>query len=281
MNFSCAAKFVAALLGLALAIALPSCQSGDDQPPKPKFAIVSANPAAPPMAWLEDGELRGAGIDVAKIVVNAIEVEPRILYEGEWDKVLDKAKNGYIDMVVGIYRTDEREEFLVFSEPYYSESVAVCVKKGKEFQFSRWDDLKGRKGVLGYGESYGEDFDKFAEMNLNIVRRSTKECFSDLVSGKADYTVISLRSGMIASWQYGYGEDVSFLDIPVTNQSYHLALSKKSPFVGDMPKINQRIRSMRVAGTPELLAAKYLISWKNRFILLSPTDMPNSPSQAK
>ena len=267
----------AVLLASALALLANSCTTQEEKlPPKPKFAMVSGSPSAPPSCWLEDGELKGAGVDCAKIVLSAIEIEPRVNYEGSWDMVLQKAKDGRIDMVLGVFKTSAREEFLTFSIPYAAVPVSVCVRKGAVFPFNRWDDLKGRKGLIGIGESCGEDFDAFAKESLDVSYKPLKDCFQELVAGKADYLVVDYQTGMIAAWQCGASDSLRFLDVPVTTQYYHMAIAKTSRFLEDLPRINQRLKSMKVEDTPERLIAKYTIYWRNRVIQHSSEGIPAS-----
>jgi polar amino acid transport system substrate-binding protein len=240
---------------------------------KPKFALVGFNPSVPPMSSLEDGQLKGASVEIAKIVISSIPTEVRVTYAGPWNDVLNQAKEGKLDFVMGVFKTADRQAYLDFSIPYYSVPVSVCVKDGAAFPFTRWDDLMGRRGLMGIGESYGQDFDSFATEHLNITRMPLKDCFTALVEGRADYLVVGQMAGMTASWQYGVDDDVEFLDIPVTTQSYHIAVSKLSPFREDLAKVNQRILALNVEGTAEHLVAKGLIMWKNKEILHTPTKL--------
>lgn len=265
--------YAAALLA-AIALLANSCGTQKEElPPKPKFAIVSGNPAAAPSCWIEDGELKGAGVECSKILLTALEIEPRIRYEGSWADVQKKAKAGRIDMLIGVFKTSAREEYLEFSIPYLAVPVAVCVKNDAAFPFSRWADLKGRKGLIGLGESCGEDFDAFAKSSLDVAYKPLNACFKDLVDGKAEYLVTDLQSGMIAAWECGASASVRFLDVPITTQYYHMAVPKNSRFLEDMPRINERLKSMKIDDTPERLMAKYTIFWRNRVIQHSPDGL--------
>lgn len=267
----------AALMAAALALLACSCSSGkEDLPPKPKFAIVSGNPSSAPSCWLEDGELKGAGVDCAKILLSSLEIEPRIRYEGAWDMVQQRAREGRVDLLIGVFKTSAREEYLEFSVPYASVPVAVCVKKGAIFPFNRWDDLKGRKGLIGLGESCGEDFDAYAKESLDITYKPMKDCFQDLADGRADYFIVDYQIGMIGAWQSGLSDSLRFLDIPVTTQNYHIAVAKTSRFLEDLPRINQKLKAMKVDDTPARLMAKYTILWRNRVIQRSSEGIPIS-----
>jgi len=233
---------------------------------EPKTALVSANPSAPPMSWIEDGDLKGTGPDCAKIAIKSLDIVPSFRTEGDWTQILEKARNGEIDFVTSLFKTKEREEYLDFSIPYLSVPVVVMVKNGGKFPFSRWSDLKGKKGMIGTGESYGEDFDKFAEKELAVARAPIKDCLKTVAAGGADYVVANLKSGLISAYEAGLVESIECLEIPVSVQDYRMAISKKSKYRYCMEGLNLKLTEMKVDGTPERLTAKYLILWRNRYI---------------
>ncbi len=251
---------LAAVAGLA---ALCACAA---EKVEPKVAIISSNPSSPPMSWLEDGSLHGTGPDCAKIAISSLEIAPVVRYEGDWSQVLDKARTGEIDVVSALFKTAERETYLVFSIPYATVPVSVCVKSGGKFPFSRLEDLKGRKGLVGTGESYGEDFDRYAREELKIGQAPLKECLAAVASGKADYLVVNLNAGMISAYESGLSDALEFLETPVSTQNYHMAISKRSKHAGCIDKLNLKLTEMKIDGAPERLTAKYLILWRNRSI---------------
>ncbi len=260
---------LAASILSALAMALCSCSHLT--PP----LVVSGNPSAPPMNWVEDGSLMGVGPDCAKIAFSSIGEKPQIVNAGNWKEAIDKARSGEVDVLVALFKNEERMAFLDFSIPYMDVPVVVCVRRGAEFPFSRWEDLIGRKGVIGTGESYGQDFDQFAAAKLQIARASLGGCLKSIVDGSADYMVVNKYAGSIEAFRAGCYDQISFLEVPICTQSYHMAISKKSPYLKDLESLNLKLRAMRVEGTPERLAAKYLIMWRNRTIERRDTGASN------
>ncbi len=255
---------------------LGACRSEPEKPVKPAFATVGGSPNAAPSCWLEDGALRGIGPECAKIALSYARIQVEMRPSASWEEALAWARDGRLDVVVGAFKTPEREQYLVFSEPYMKIPVSICVKAGEEFPFGRWDDLKGRKGRIGLGESCGEDFDRFAAKELDVERKPLSQCFADVASGKADYLVVDYHTGLVESWRDGVAEKVRFLDVPVCEQSCHLAFSKKSLFLEDLPLVNERIRSMVGDQIPEKLATQNLILWRNRVIQRSQLGLPGA-----
>ena len=61
--------------------------------------------------------------------------------------------------MVSIYKNNMRLNIFDYSDPLFEEHLAVYVKKGKGFSYTRLSDLRGKSIGLVRGWSYGEDFD--------------------------------------------------------------------------------------------------------------------------
>ncbi len=203
--------------------------------------VISGNPNAPPVVWEQYQELVGLGPDLTKSIFEELNISYNLRRFGNWQNVQKKARNGEIDMIVSAYKNKEREEYLEFSDPYLSQPTVIMVEKGKEFNFSSWDSLVGKKGVSNSGESYGQKFDDFIKEKLDVSYLQFERALQVLNRGEADYLIIDLYTALIYTKLLQGEDSVSIIDPPVTAQSFHFAVRKDSGLVKYLPQINKKI----------------------------------------
>ena len=221
--------------------------------------IFSAYSSAAPHFWVKDGNLIGVGPEVVETVFTelGVSVESRVY---PWTRILMLAERGDIDVIAGLYFTSERAEFLEYCKPHYAVSeVVVIVAKGKVFSFNKWDDLVGLKGGALVGDSFGEEFDKFLTEKLNIEKvGSLIQGFKMLVKGRIDYIPMSRRVAEVQSRQFGFRNDIEILSTPIKTENIYMGISKKSPYLKYLPKVNQRLKQFTEQGVIDKLRLKYL-----------------------
>jgi polar amino acid transport system substrate-binding protein len=99
----------------------------------------------PPFEMTEGGDLVGFDIDLLEAVV--AETDSEI---GEWedfnsfDSLIPGLQNDRIDVIAAAMTiSDEREQSIDFTDPYYDANQAILVREGGDFQPSSLDDLPG------------------------------------------------------------------------------------------------------------------------------------------
>jgi polar amino acid transport system substrate-binding protein len=199
--------------------------------------VITGHPAYPPVAWEAKGKIVGAGPELVTEIARKLGVKKITSQDfGSWEKAIDAARDGRADVILGIYRTDERAKFLDYVEPpFMLDPTAVVVRKGATFPFAKWGDLKGRKGVTNAGESFGDAFDAFMAKELTIARsQGVDKAFETLVAGKADYLIIGLYPGRKEAKRLGLEARVEFLPQGMPASDMYVAFSRKSPCAAGM-----------------------------------------------
>ena len=224
--------------------------------------VVSGNPYAPPVVWEEYKKLSGLGPDLVKSIFDDLAIPYSTKVLRNWQIVQEAAKKGEIDMIVSAYRNDQRSEYLNFSIPYLSEQTVILVEKGKEFHLRAWSALKGKKGVSGIGESYGQEFDSFIAENLDVSYYTLERAIKTLNLGEADYLIIDLYTALIYA-SLLQGEDaITILDPPVAIENFHLAIAKDSPLNDHLEAINQKLKELIEAGVVKQLLVSHFDYWQ-------------------
>ena len=200
----------------------------------------------------------GSGPEIVNKIFSDLGVKVDSRYEGSWDQVQVKAKDGTVDVLVAAYKTADRLTYMDYSIPYTVDPVVLVVKKGKVFPYDKWEDLIGKRGVVTAGDSYGQDFDDFAKENLHPQTVTTPdEAFALLDQGKADYFVYALYSTEDYIAKHNAADKVEIIPKNVSSENFYVTISKKSPFIGLMPKVNELLEKYQNDGTIQKTIEKY------------------------
>ena len=205
-----------------------------------------------------DAVIDGAGPALVKRIFDDLGLNVAVRYTGAWDEVQAKARTGEVDVLVAAYKTIAREEYMVYSDAYTTDPIALFVASGRAFPFASWSELVSKRGVAMVGDSYGQEFDDFAESNLELVRVSTvAEAFALVAGGEADYLLYSVYAG--EDYLARTGQAGAFESLPtfVNEENFYITISKASPFVTYLPQINEAIAKYKADGTIEGLIAQY------------------------
>ncbi|MFC7185753.1 basic amino acid ABC transporter substrate-binding protein [Halorubrum yunnanense] len=102
-------------------------------------------PGFPPFEMQEDGELIGFDIELLEAVVGETEYELGEWATFEFDSLIPAlTQNEEIDVIAAAMTiTEERQETIAFSDPYWESDQAILVRGGGDFQPSGWEDFEG------------------------------------------------------------------------------------------------------------------------------------------
>jgi polar amino acid transport system substrate-binding protein len=254
-------KRIATLACVVLfACALAACDEkrNPNSPSDIDALIASGHPEWPPIMYQNGAAIDGAGPALVKKILDDLGVRVVFSYTGTWDQVQAKARTGEVDVLVAAYKTAEREGYMVYSDPYTTDPVAIFVATGRAFPFDSWDVLVGKRGVAMVGDSYGQQFDDFAAARLRVTRVTTTAQAFDLVSsGQADYLLYSLYAGDDYLKKTGTGSQFESLPKFVNEENFYITISKASPFVSYLPRLNQELAKYKANGTVAALIAQY------------------------
>jgi len=239
------------------AIALPASAA--------RTLLASGNSEAPPIVWKKGDHLVGVAPEALHRILTRIGVPYDLRPSGSWDEVQQQAKSGDVDLIVSAYDNADRRQYMDFSLPYLKSPVVIVVNKGKKFSCPCRDGLIGKKGAANVGESFGQEFDTFIHNKLDVRYVPYQRAFEMMRMGTVEYLIMDLYPAIIYSQLLNVADKIEFLDTPATIQEFHFTLSKKSPYLALMPKINAEIKKMKAAGTFKKLAREQYKSWFKTF----------------
>jgi len=156
--------------------------------------IVGIDDAFPPMAFRDSAtkEIVGLDIDLARNAVQrlglTIEFKPIA-----WDKTIPRLNTGEVDIVwSGLSILPERENQMLFSQPYLESHQVILVKKGSNI--ARKSDLKEKRVGFQRGASsekwIGSDPELIDSLKELAAYRNNKLALQDLEAGLIDAVVL-------------------------------------------------------------------------------------------
>ena len=100
--------------------------------------------------------------------------------------------NGRADLLASSFTiTEEREEIVDFSKPYFPILAQVVVREGSDIRSIA--DLDGKVGAVLKGSSQERRMNEIGGVTLHYVARAT-DCWDVLRSGEADFAIVDSTS---------------------------------------------------------------------------------------
>lgn len=219
---------------LLLILMPPAHASGDRAPGQCSTLLVSGNPEYPPLLWRDRTDpdlLVGAVPALMKEILDPLGMGANIRHIGSWARVQHLAKTGELDMVAGAFMTTERFTYMDYIlPPILQLPTAIWVPSGKEFLYRHWPDLLGKVGSTLINNSFGQNFDRYAEENLEIIPvRSINQSFQMALANRVDYVIYERLQGQSKLAREGLADRFTALDKPVSSEGLFFTFPKQSP----------------------------------------------------
>lgn len=140
---------LAVLLIAALMLGAVACggggeeETGDKEAAETEKIVVGTDTSFVPFEFEEGGEYKGFDIDLLKEIADRLDFEYE-LKPMDFKGLIPALQTGDVDMVLaGMTITDEREEVVDFSIPYYDAGLLIMVRADEE-NIESVEDLKGK-----------------------------------------------------------------------------------------------------------------------------------------
>ncbi|MBB1519459.1 substrate-binding periplasmic protein [Aquipseudomonas guryensis] len=270
-SFVTSSLLLLSLLAPMLAVAAGKCER----------LVATGNPEYPPYLWRDPQnpqKLIGANADLLQQIGEQIGVEIEVVHTGPWSRAQDEVRTGRVDLLAGAFLTLPRLESMDYVHPaFYITPSMVWVRKGHEFPYSGWEDLRGRVGGTLVNNSFGQQFDAFAKANLTLENvPSLTQAFQKLLLGRTEYVLYERYPGVALANTLGLMEDLQALEPPISSEGLFLTLSHNSacndPWLrGQLAK---KMTELTATGLPETLLQRNLERWKVQ--QLQPASVPPS-----
>ncbi|MDO4872038.1 MAG: basic amino acid ABC transporter substrate-binding protein [bacterium] len=243
------------LIGLSLFIAMIGWMFYDIMSREGIFAnnenylVMGTNAGFKPFEYQENGKIIGFDVDLAKEIAKELGKELKIS-DMSFDGLLPALESGQVDMVVaGMTETEERRHNALFSDPYFTASQRLIVRRDGKIRNKY--QLSGNK----IGVQLGTTGDTLASKieNVNISQfPNAPSVLQELAAGGVDAVILDDAP---ASQYVSNFENLEILAGSLSDENYAIAIRKDNQDL--QKKINAALEKIKQDGRYYGLVVKY------------------------
>ena len=203
---------------------------------------ASGHPDWAPTMYRSGDSIVGDAPDIVAKVFKDLSLPVNCSYVGSWDQVQALGAEGRLDVIVAAYKTEDRERFFLYSNPYLTDNISAFMVS--DFTYSSPNDLLGKNIAVTSGDSYGQEIDNFLRDNKGQLRVSSYEtpeqAFASLINKKNDIFLYSLVAGEKVIKSNPDFKDIK--NVVIGKELFYILISKKSKYAELMPQINNLLQ---------------------------------------
>ncbi len=215
---------------------------------------VGTNAEFPPFEYVGDnGEPDGFDIALIKAIGEKLGVEVQV-ENMEFDSLVASIGRKTDVAIAGMTITEERQESVDFSNPYYMAVQYVILPEGSEIASAK--DLEGKAIGVQLGTTGDFIAEEISGANVSQYNKAL-DAVNDLINGRLDCVIVDKNPALV--FESRFEGQVKALDGDVFGfepEEYAIALPKGDTVLAD--KINGALQEMMEDGTFDALVAEYI-----------------------
>ena len=216
---------------------------------------IGTEGAYPPFNLIAaDGQVGGFDVEIAQALCAKMQTECEVV-TSDWDGIIPALNAKKFDfLVASMSITEERQQAVDFTEPYYTNKLQFIAPKSSDFKADK-DSLKGK--VIGAqratiaGTWLEDNLDGVVDIKLYDTQENA---YLDLSSSRLD----GVLADTFVNWEWlksEAGKDFEFKGDPVfDNDKIGIAVRKNDPL---RDKLNSALKAVVADGTYKQINDKY------------------------
>lgn len=215
---------------------------------------VGTNAEFPPFEYVDDnGEPDGFDIALIKAIGEKLGVEVQV-ENMEFDALVAAIGRKMDVAIAGMTITEERQETVDFSNPYYTAVQYVILPEDSEIAEAK--DLEGKSIGVQLGTTGDFIAEDIADANVSQYNKAL-DAVNDLVNGRLDCVIVDKNPALVFESRFeGQVKAVDGDLFGFESEEYAIALPKGDTVLAD--KINGALQEMMEDGTFDALVAEYI-----------------------
>lgn len=232
--------------------------------------VATGHPDYPPFMWRDPQNpqrLIGAQADLLAHLGKELGVPIEVLPSRSWDKAVEEARSGRVDLLAGSALTvAELETMDYIHPPLFSRANVVLVRNIASFPYIEWADLRERRGAV-VDSDLGAAFNEYAKANLSLEQGADlTQMLQKLMLGEVDYLLHEREPAFAQAYTLGLQNDLLALNPPISSEGLYLALSHNSacndPWLrGQLAK---KMTELAASDLAETLLQRNFLLWKEQ-----------------
>lgn len=233
---------------LVLALSLLSLLGGVPAAGAPTGALKLFADVWPPFTDTDDKPHEATDLVKGALARGAVQAKVTIMNWAEGESALQQGK---FDGAPAMWKTPEREQYLLFSKPYLENRLLLVGRKGESVAYSKVAQLAGKRLCLSKGYGYGDAIRKAPRVEV-VDADDDVACLRAVLAKKADYFL--LDELMVRHLYAFYADKANALLVPgltpIARYPLHFALRKDYPGAQKLiDAFDRNIKNMMADGT--------------------------------
>lgn len=231
--------------------------------------VATGNPDYPPYLWRPDqnsAALVGANQLLLDQVSQRLGIPIEVVYTGSWSRAQEEVRAGRVDLIAGAFLNRQRLEYMDYLYPaFFTTRSLVWTRQDQPLPYQQWDDLTPWQGITLINNSFGQEFDRYANDHLTLDSVATLEqAMRMLAQGRVDYLLYEEFPAAAYAERLGLGDQLRSLEPPISQELLYLTLSHRSPCnSGELRgRLAQILTDMLVDGSAQQALAQGLSDWQ-------------------
>lgn len=211
-----------------------------------------------------DGSVRGLDVELMSAIANEAGCNIGFV-KASWTVLLDRLREGEVDVVAGASETESRKEFAWFSAPYRRETFALYVRdtEASKYPSTVMEDVlaQGMKVGVVSDYVYGEQVNRLIESE-RFKQQFVEVPISELnYVSLLDYTIDGfLEDPFVAATilrKKGYDEDIEQHPLVIDSGGVHFMFSKVSVSKSLVDRLDNALSDLIADGSYQAILDKY------------------------
>jgi polar amino acid transport system substrate-binding protein len=182
-----------------------------------------------------------------------------ILQEAPFNRRLYLMRDGTINLMAGLLKHPEREEYIRFVQPPYKNrsDTVFFVPKGSASLIQTYEDLYPLKIGTILGSKYFHQFDEDKRLNKDPAPKGITN-FKKLLLGRLDTVIAPEGAGIDRIQEMGIADKIEMAPYRFSKEKQvYIGISKKSSLMENIDEIESVIRQMIEAGEIKKIIIDY------------------------
>jgi polar amino acid transport system substrate-binding protein len=201
---------------------------------------------------------QGLAIDLVTSALQRAGHQPVVRVDS-LERILEGGKIGVYDVFATPWYSEERNQYLAFSEPYLESSIRFIKRKDKKVEFDDLGDLKGM--MIGVVKDYA--YDEAFNESRSLIKISERNLIQNLLKLTQNRLDLTLDDELVLQYEINRYmpssmKELEILPKPLAVRGVHIGVSRENPahaqIVADFDKA---IAAMKKDGSYDKIVAKH------------------------
>ena len=208
----------------------------------------------PPYEFINaNGQPDGFNIDLVRAIAKYLDINIDIQL-GPWSEMVNKLKDGRIDLLPGMFYSSRRDQHFNFSAPHTLVSHVIVSRKSAP-EINNLAQLKGINVAVQRGDIMHDKAVELGYTSNLVLAQSQEECFDLVAYGDVDYALMSKLSALY--WiKHSGAPNLRLSEQSVVTPEYCFATSAENQYL--LQTFDHGMSELKAAGTYRQIRQKWL-----------------------